>query len=174
MVVRSKKVSESSKKSDYDKALSLYNQGIKEFRKEDYEKALSSFESLLGKYPEEHELIDRAKVYMSICKRGKKQEVISPKSISDFLFFAQMKINQSDFDGAIKLLEKALEQKREEARVYYLMATAYVQKGQIEKGLEALKKAIQKDKTMAIMAQNEPDFEPIWLDKRFKVLAKLS
>jgi len=167
-------VSESNKKRDYEKALSLYNQGIKEFRKEDYDKALSSFESLLEKYPEEHELIDRAKVYMSICKRGKKQEVISPKNISDFLFFAQMKINQSDFDGAIKLLEKALELKREEARVYYLMATAYVQNGQKEEGLEALKKAIQKDKTVAIIAQNEPDFEPIWVDKRFKVLVKLS
>lgn len=167
-------MSEARKKDDYEKALSLYSQGIKDFRKGDYEKAISYFESLREKYPDEHELIDRAKVYISICKRGDKQDSISPKSISDFLFLAQMKINRSDFEAAVKLLEKALELRKEEARVYYLMATAYVQNNQAEEGLEALKKAIQKDKSMAIMAQNEPDFEPIREDKRFKILVKLS
>ncbi|MBC7350681.1 MAG: tetratricopeptide repeat protein [Candidatus Aminicenantes bacterium] len=167
-------MSEAKRKDDYQKALSLYNQGIKDFRKGDHYKALASFRELLEKYPEEHELVDRAKVYMTICERGTKKESIAPRHLEDYLFYAQMKINQSDFPGALKLLEKALEYKREEARVYYLMATAYVQGGQAEEGLEALKKALQKDKSLAVMAQNEPDFEPIWEDKRFKVLVKLS
>jgi len=162
------------KKDDYQKALSLYNQGIKDFRKGDYEKAVDSFESLMEKYPEEHELVDRAKVYLSICKRGPKKESISLRNLEDYLFYGQMKINQGDFEGALKLLEKALEYKREEAKIYYLMATAYVQSGKQEEGLEFLKKALQKDKTMAVMAQNEPDFEPLWEDKRFKVLVKLA
>ncbi|MGB9893200.1 MAG: hypothetical protein ACPLRA_02215, partial [Candidatus Saccharicenans sp.] len=58
------------KRDDYQKALSLYTQGIKDFRRGDYEKATESFESLMEKYPEEHELVDRAKVYLSICKRS--------------------------------------------------------------------------------------------------------
>lgn len=167
-------MSEAKKKDDYQKALALYNQGIKDFRKSDYEKALASFKELVESYPEEHELVDRAKVYISICERGPKKESISPRNIEDYLFYAQMRINQGDHTAALKLLEKALELKREEARVYYLMATAYVQAGQVEEGLEALKKALQKDKSLAVMAQNEPDFESIWEDKRFKVLVKLS
>ncbi|NPV84009.1 MAG: tetratricopeptide repeat protein [Candidatus Aminicenantes bacterium] len=167
-------MSEAKKKDDYQKALALYNQGIKDFRKNDYDKALASFRELVETYPEEHELVDRAKVYISICERGPRKESISPRNIEDYLFYAQMKINQGDHPAALKLLEKALELKREEARVYYLMATAYVQAGQVEEGLEALKKALQKDKTLAVMAQNEPDFESIWEDKRFKVLVKLS
>ncbi|MCX8159602.1 MAG: tetratricopeptide repeat protein [Candidatus Saccharicenans sp.] len=167
-------MSEAKKKDDYQKALALYNQGIKDFRKNDHDKALASFKELVETYPEEHELVDRAKVYISICERGPKKESISPRNIEDYLFYAQMRINQGDHPAALKLLEKALELKREEARVYYLMATAYVQAGQVEEGLEALKKALQKDKSLAIMAQNEPDFESIWEDKRFKVLVKLS
>lgn len=167
-------MSEPKKKDDYQKALALYNQGIKDFRKNDYDKALVSFKELIANYPEEHELVDRARVYISICERGSKKESISPRNIEDYLFYAQMRINQGDYQGALKLLEKALELKREEARVHYLMATAYVQAGQVEEGLEALKKALQKDKSLAVMAQNEPDFESIWEDKRFKVLVKLS
>ena len=84
-----------------------------------------------------------------------------------------MKINQRDYEGALKLLEKALDFKKEEARIYYLMAIAYVQGSRLDDSLEALKKAIQKDKALAILAQNETDFEPLWEDKRFKVLVKL-
>lgn len=167
-------MSEVKRKDDYQKALALYNQGIKDFRKGDREKALSYFRELVINYPEEHELVDRARVYMTICERGSKKESISPRNVEDYLFYAQMKINQADLPGALKLLEKALELKREEAKVYYLMATAYIQDGQIDEGLEALKRAIQKDKSLAVMAQNEPDFEPVWEDKRFKVLVKLS
>lgn len=165
---------EAKRKDDYQKSLSLYNQGIKDFRKGEYDKALASFREILEKYPEEYELVDRARVYITICERGTKKEAISPRNLEDYLFYAQMRINQSDYSGALKLLEKALEFKREEARVYYLMATTYVQAGQTEEGLEALKKALQKDKSLAVLAQNEPDFEPIWEDKRFKVLVKLS
>jgi tetratricopeptide (TPR) repeat protein len=167
-------VSELKKKDDYQKALSLYSQGIKDFRRRDLEKAVSSFESLIEKFPEEHELVDRARVYLTICQKSQKKESVNLKTIEDYLFYAQMKINQDDYEGALKLLEKALEFKKEEARIYYLMAIAYVQSNRLEESLEALKKAIQKDKSLAVLAQNETDFGPLWEDKRFKVLVKLS
>jgi tetratricopeptide (TPR) repeat protein len=167
-------VSELKKKDDYQKALSLYSQGIKDFRRRDLEKAVSSFESLIEKFPEEHELVDRARVYLTICQKSQKKESVNLKTIEDYLFYAQMKINQADYEGALKLLEKALEFKKEEARIYYLMAIAYVQSNRLEESLEALKKAIQKDKSLAVLAQNETDFGPLWEDKRFKVLVKLS
>lgn len=167
-------MSEARKKDDYQKALSLYSQGIKEYRHQDYEKAISFFENLMETYPDEHELVDRARVYLTICKRGFRKETISPRTLDDYLFYGQMKINQGDYDEAIRLLEKALEFRRDEGRVYYMMATAYVQSGRPDDCLEALKKAIQKDKSLAILSQNEPDFEPLWEDKRFKVLVKLA
>ncbi|MDD8020529.1 MAG: tetratricopeptide repeat protein [Acidobacteriota bacterium] len=167
-------MSELKKKDDYQKALSLYGQGIKDFRRREYDKAVSSFESLIEKFPEEHELVDRARVYLTICQKGQKRESASLKTVEDYLFYAQMKINQGDYEGALKLLDRALEFKKDEGRIYYLMATAYVQENRLDDSLEALKKAIQKDRAQAILAQNETDFEPLWEDKRFKVLVKLS
>jgi hypothetical protein len=45
--------------------------------------------------------------------------------------------------------------------------------GQADEALETLKKAIQKDRSFAILAQNEPDFEALWEDKKFKLITKL-
>jgi len=79
-------VSEAKRKDDYQKALALYNQGIKDFRKIDYDQALASFRELVETYPEEHELVDRAKVYISICERGPKKSLSLP-AISRIIFF---------------------------------------------------------------------------------------
>jgi hypothetical protein len=46
--------------------------------------------------------------------------------------------------------------------------------GQPEPALDYLKKAIQKDKLFSTLAQNEPDFEPLWDDKKFKLLTRLA
>jgi hypothetical protein len=46
--------------------------------------------------------------------------------------------------------------------------------GEAETALDLLKKAVQKDKTYAVLAQNEPDFEPLWEDKKFKLITKLA
>jgi hypothetical protein len=46
--------------------------------------------------------------------------------------------------------------------------------GQTDDALDCLKKAIQKDRTVTVLAQNEPDFEPLWEDKKFKLIVTLA
>jgi tetratricopeptide (TPR) repeat protein len=99
---------------------------------------------MIEKFPEEHELVDRARVYLTICQKGQKKESVNLKTVEDYLLYAQMKNNQADYEGALKLLEKALEFKKEEARIYYLMAIAYVQSNRPEDSLEVLKKGHSK------------------------------
>jgi len=84
------------------------------------------------------------------------------------------KINQKDYEGAVKILEKALEFKENEGLVYYLLADAHSLMGQGDASLDLLKKAVQKDKSFSILAQNEPDFEALWDDKKFKLITKLA
>ena len=76
-------------------------------------------------------------------------------------------------EEALKLLEKALEYKEKEGLVSYLAADVHSLMGQVDEALDLLKKAVQKDKNFAVLAQNEPDFEALWEDKRFKLITKL-
>jgi tetratricopeptide (TPR) repeat protein len=163
-----------AKKDEYQKALAAYGLAVKEFHKGEFEKAAESFKSFIEKYPAESEIVDRAKTYLSIALKRPKKETVSLKTFADHTRTGAAKINQRDFPGAIKVLEKALEFKENEGVVYYLLADVHGLMGETEACLDLLKKAVQKDNSFAILAQNEPDFEPFWEDKKFKLITKLA
>jgi tetratricopeptide (TPR) repeat protein len=162
-----------AKKDEYQRVLASYAQAVKEFHKGDFEKAAELLEAFIEKHPAEREVVDRAQIYLAIARKRPRKESISLKTFEDYYRTAVVRVNQADYEGALRLLDKALEFKENEGQIYYIMADAYCLMGQPETGLDHLKKAIQKDKSFAVLAQNEPDFEALWEDKRFKLLTKL-
>lgn len=163
-----------AKKDEFQKALAVYNQAIKEFHKGEFEKSSELLKSFIEKYPAEREVVDRAQAYLSIAQKRLKKESVSLKSFDDYHRYAVVKINQGDYEGALKLLEKAQDFKENEGLVQFLMADVYCLSGQLETALDHLRKAIQKDKTLAVLAQNETDFTALWDDKKFKLLTRLA
>jgi tetratricopeptide (TPR) repeat protein len=161
------------KKDEYQKALAAFGLAVKEFQKGEFDKATASFKDFMEKFPADREIVDRAKAYIAIAQKRPKKEGAAPKGFEDHYRYAVVRINQKDYPGGIKLLEKALEHKEKEGLIYYLLADANVLMGQVDAALELLKKAVQKDKNLAVLAQNEPDFESLWEDKKFKLIAKL-
>lgn len=165
---------EKAKKDAYEKALAAYSQAVKAFKKGDCGKAKEYFEALLEKHATEKELVDRAKIYLDICENRQKKETIPLKTFDDYFLYAVYKLNQEDFDETLKLLEKARAKEPKEGKVVYLMALAYCQKGEIDNCLESLKEAIHMDKFFGILARNELKLEPLWEDKKFKVITKMA
>jgi tetratricopeptide (TPR) repeat protein len=162
-----------SKKDEYQKALAAYGQAVKEFHKGDFEKATELLKGFIEKFPVDKEIVDKAKSYLAIVQKRPKKESASPKGFEDHTRVGVVKINQGDHAGAVKILEKALEFKEKEGLVYFLLADVHCLMGQADTALDYLKKAIQKDKTFSVLAQNEPDFEALWEDKKFKLIIKL-
>jgi len=165
---------EKAKKDSYEKALSAYGEAMKEFHKDRMDKAQELLKSFLEKYDAEKELVDRAKIYLEIATEKGKKETVSLKTSDDYFHYSVYKMNTKDYEGALKLLQKALEMKEDEGKAYYLMANVYVLMGNTEEALEQLKKAFQKDKFYRILAQNESDFEPLWDDKKFKLITRMT
>lgn len=163
-----------SKKDEYQKVLSAYGQAVKEFRKGDFEKASGLLQDFIDKFPAEREIVDRARAYLAIIRKSPKKDAPTPKSFEEHCRQGAAKINAGDFEGAVKVLEKALDLGGNEGLVHYLLADARCLMGQPDASMEHLKKAIQKDKAYSTLAQNEPDFEPLWEDKKFKLIARLA
>lgn len=163
---------EKLKKDLYEKILAAYGQAVKAFRKGDCAKAKELFKAFLEKHDTEKEFVDRAKMYLELCENREKKGTISLKTFEDYYQYAVYKLNQRDHDEAIKLLEKAKTQKPKEGKISYLIALTYCQMEDIEKCLEHLKDAVHKDKFFGTLAQNESGFEPLWEDKKFKIITK--
>jgi tetratricopeptide (TPR) repeat protein len=166
---------EKAKKDEYQKALTAYAEAIKEFRREKFDKAVELLRAFVDKHPVEKELVDRARIYITISE-GKlkgKGEPIALKTAEDHYQYGVYKINTGEYDEAMKLLEKAAKLDPESGKVSYALADLCCLTGQTEDCLEHLKKAVQIDKSFRVLAQNEPDFEPLWEDKKFKVITRI-
>ena len=167
---------ERTKKDEYQKALSAYTDAMKEFHKGRFEKASDLLHTVIEKHSSEREFADRAKMYLSVCDAQLKEtrEVPVPKTYEDFCHSAVYQMNLGRHDEALKLLEKALKLKPEDAVVHYLTAAILARTEKLEEAFEALKKAIQIDKFYKLLAQNEADFAPLWEDKKFRLLTRLT
>jgi tetratricopeptide (TPR) repeat protein len=167
---------ERTKKDEYQKALAAYADAIKEFRREKFDKAVELLRAFTEKRPAEKELVDRARMYLAIAEgrlRGK-GEPIALKSAEDHYQYGIYKLNAGDLEEAQKLLEKAAKLDPESGKISYALAEVACLSGQTEASLEHLKKAIQIDKSFRVLAQNETDFEPLWEDKKFKLITRVS
>jgi tetratricopeptide (TPR) repeat protein len=164
------------RRDEYQRALNAFGDAMKNFHQGKNERAEEQLLAFLEKYPQERELADRARMYVKICQEriGKSRERMTLKTDEDYFYYSVYKINQGDLEGAAKLLEKARDMAPKDGRVYYLSAEVACLQGQMEDCLEYLKKAVHLDKVYGILAQNEADFEPLWDDKKFKLIIKLA
>lgn len=167
------KEKEKIKKDEYQKTLSDYTQAVKALNRRDYERAGELFKAFLEKHASEREFADRVRIYLKVCQKQKKVEKIQLKTFNDYYQYSVHKINEGDYEEALKLLGKAREMKPKEGKILYLTADAYCLMGETEKCLENLKKAIQMDDFFRTLAQNERDFEPIWEDKKFILITRM-
>lgn len=164
---------EKVKKDNYQKELSAYNQAMKLFHRSSYEKAAERLKAFLEKYTEGNELVDRTQIYLAICKQRQKKEIIRLKTFNDYYQYSVYKINQGEYEEALKLLEKAHQMKPKQGKILYLMADTYCLMGNKEECLGHLKKALQIDKFFSILAQNESDFESLREDKKFILITRM-
>lgn len=164
-----------ARKDDYQKALGAYAEAIKEFRKQKYDKAAESLRGFVEKFSSERELADRARMYIAISeeKLREPKESVSLKTFDDYYQYGVYKTNAGEFEEAQKLLEKAEKMSPDEGRLHYALADLFCLMAQNEPALEHLKRAIQIDKFFRILAQNESDFEPLWDDKKFKLITRI-
>ena len=70
-------------KDEYQKVLAAFGQAVKEFHKGDLEKAAEHLEGFIEKYPSEPEVVDRARMYLSIARKRLKKETPSLRGFED-------------------------------------------------------------------------------------------
>ena len=164
----------SKKKDEFQRVLTAYEQAMKVFHKGDFVKASELLKTFVAKYPSEKEILDRAKIYLTICQARKVKEKIPLKTFNDYYEYSIYRMNQGGYQEALKSLDKARQMKPKEGKILYLMADVFCLMGKKEECLDHLKKAIQMDKYFSILAQNEADFENLREDKKFKLITRMT
>ena len=154
----------------HEKALKEFERGVGLLQKQSYSEAIERFQAIVGSFPQEKELTDRAQVYLRICQNVLERKEPQPRKPEDFFYYGVIKANEANYDEAVKFLEKALQANPKDEKVHYVMASTLAAKGDRREALDHLREAIELNAANRIYARNDPDFEPIRDDDNFQNL----
>jgi tetratricopeptide (TPR) repeat protein len=137
-----------------------YDRGVAALQRRKLEEAERHFGELIQKYPEEKELVDRARVYVAVCQRQRNAAGDSLSEPEDFYYAAVLEKNRGNVDEAIEHLKRAA-RKNGGGKVDFLLACCYAQRGESVSALEYLRRAIGEDQRNRILARHDRDFDPV-------------
>jgi tetratricopeptide (TPR) repeat protein len=153
-----------------EKGVKEFERGVTHLHRQNYAEAVDRFQAVIESHPLEKELLDRAHVYLRICKGMMDRKVAQPKKPEDNFYFGVIKANEANYDEAVKYLDRALQNAPKDEKVHYVMASTLALKGERQDALKHLREAIELNATNRIFARNDPDFEPLRGDEDFQNL----
>lgn len=123
-------------------AVRAFEQALRLFNRHDFGTAKSTFISLLAKFPEQAEIVARARTYLAICEQRLARSPSMPRNPDALYNQGVFQLNRGNTAEAIELFEKALKVDPRADHVYYSLAAAYARLNDTTKAMDALRRAI--------------------------------
>ncbi len=151
----------SSELAEYERAISSFSSGVQLIQAGNFTKAKDVFNEVLDAVKDEPVLAERSRMYVAVCER-RLAPIIEPGSTVDDLYYrAVMESNDGNASEAIKLLDQAMQQTPNSAKLLYARASAWAISGRADSAVSDLRQAIALDPTLRFQAVNDFDFERI-------------
>lgn len=150
-----------ARKPGFYEAVAIYERGVQALQRHDYEGAAAFFRTVLERYPEERELLERARLYLRVCERETARQPAGPKTVAERVYAATVALNSGDHTGALAHLQRALGEDPESDHAHYIMAVALGMRGRTDEALDHLRRAIGLNPDNRGFAREDPDLESI-------------
>jgi predicted Zn-dependent protease len=138
----------------------LFSEALELVNQKENDQATTALEALVAEAVSQGQLglARSARNYLLVLKSRK-------EAPEDFLanpeLAAQVLLNRGAADEALALLDKVLKTDSQDARLFYLKATAHAQKDEAEASAEALKQAVQLNQDFLHQFRLERDFDHV-------------
>jgi tetratricopeptide (TPR) repeat protein len=151
-------------------AVEAFEKALKVLHKRDYEKAAEQLDALIEGFPEERDVLERARAYRALCTRAlaeAKKAAFKPKGFDEIVKYGVYLHNRGEFEEALKFLRQAEEIHPRNEHVLYCLAATASRAGDTSAALKALRTAIQASPANRALAKSDSDFDPIRDDDEF-------
>lgn len=156
----------------YLEARREYEKGMALLQKRHFDAAAEQFQRMIRNFPEVNDLVDRARVYITLCRK-QNETAPPPEGFDDHYYQGVFLSNEREYDRALEHFEKALALRPDSEKVHYSMATVLCLKGDRDRALAFLRKAVKQDPVNRIHARNDPELQSLHGDPEFDELVGL-
>lgn len=148
-----------ARKPGFYEAVAIYERGVQALQRHEFRTAADFFRIVLERYPEERELLERARLYLRVCERETDRQPPPPKTTAERVYAATVALNSGDHAGALDHLKNALSDDPESDHAHYIMAVALGMRGRVDEGLNHLRSAIALNPENRGLARQDPDLD---------------
>jgi len=156
-----------------EKARGLFGDAFKLLGERKYDEAATILEKIIVGFPDESDIIARARTFQRICQRAaeEKSQKTPRRSVEEQFDMGVFHHNNQDYAKAAGYFEKALKGAGQDADyIHYAWAATKAQQGDFDDALTELEKAAKIDPANIYYAGNDPDFEPMAEHQGFRSL----
>ena len=147
----------SPRKPAYYEAITIYETGVRALQRRDFNGAAEHFRSVIQRFPDERELLERARLYLQVCERETANRPRGPATPQERVYAATVALNAGDADGALAHLKEALADDPDNDYGHYIMAIALSDRGRFAESLSHLRRSIELNPVNRSTARFEPD-----------------
>lgn len=149
------------RKPGFYEAVAIYERGVQALQRRDFAAAAELFRAVIERYPEERELLERARLYLNVCEQQTARQAANVQTPGDHVYAATVALNSGDHAGAVGHLQRALTADANNDHAHYIMAAALSLRGRREEAIEHLQRSIALNPQNRAQARQDPDLENI-------------
>lgn len=131
-------------------------------QRRDFAAAANSLRSVIQQYPDERELLERARLYLKVCERElEPREEEAPRSADEWVYAATVALNAGNEPLAQQHLQRALTENPRHDHAHYMMAVASARREDAVVALEHLRQAVTLNPENRSLARQDPDLDAL-------------
>jgi tetratricopeptide (TPR) repeat protein len=151
-------------------AVKAFEAALKLFNKHDFAGARHAFDGVMSKFGDEAEVTSRVRTYLAICEQRLARTPAAPRNPDALYDQGVFELNRGSVREAITLFEKAIKANPRADHVFYSLAAAFARSSELNKALEALRRAVALSAVHKAHARRDLDFLVLRTNEDFQQL----
>jgi Tfp pilus assembly protein PilF len=148
----------------------MYERGLQALQRRDFAAAAEALRTVIERYPDERELLERARLYLKVCERELEPKQAVPKTADEWVYAATVALNAGDESSAFRHLQRALHEDARHEHAHYMMAVVSARRNDAASALDHLRHAVTLNPENRSLARQDVDFDPLRDEPAFKAV----
>jgi len=156
------------RKPTYHEAVGMYERGLQALQRRDFAASADALRMVIERYPDERELLERARLYLKVCERELEPKEPTPKTADEWVYAATVALNAGDEATAQRHLQRALSEDARHDHAHYMMTVVSARRNDTQAALDHLRKAVALNPENRSLARQDPDLDALREEPAFK------
>jgi Tfp pilus assembly protein PilF len=139
----------------------MYERGLQALQRRDFATSAEMLRNVIERYPDERELLERARLYLKVCERELEPKGPTPKTPDEWVYAGTVALNAGDEATALRHLQRAITDDPRHDHAHYMLATIASKRGDVAGALEHLRQAVSLNPENRSLARQDPELESL-------------